>query len=387
MSDFIDVLMPTGQQEGTQSVVARWLKKVGEQVKAHEPLIEISTDKVVMEVSSPESGVLMEILQGENQSVQPGMLLGRIKRGDATDVSMPAALKANAPNSSSQQAASVDSSQELSPAVKRLLQQHGLSASAVKGSGRGGRITVEDVERTVASGVKPQLSGRRVPHDHMRRAIAQHMLDSVTTAPHVTTVFEANLSKVLAHKEKHALVLEKRGIKLSLTAYFVKAAAEALSAFPQVNSRWHDDAVEILDEVNVGIATALDDKGLIVPVVKGAQKLSLDEIAEKLQALVQKARVGKLDTADVQDGTFTISNHGVSGSLFAAPIIINQPQAAILGIGKLERRVRAVQAKNGYEFKVEPMMYVTLTIDHRSLDGFVANSFLAKFVSVLESWE
>lgn len=386
MSELVDITMPVGQQEGTQSVIAKWLRKIGEPVKAHEPIIEISTDKVVMEVAAPEAGVLAEILQAENQSVQPGMVLGRIKKGAGQVVEV--AGKVSTPQKSS--AAQTDtnlSADDLSPAVRRLLRENKLSATAVPGTGRGGRITVEDVERFIASQVsKAGQRGKMLAHDHMRRAIAQHMVDSLKIAPHVTTVFEANLSKIIAHKKRLAPTLEAKGVKLSLTAYFVKAAATALQAYPQVNSRWHDDALELIEDANIGVATALEDKGLIVPVVRKAQKLSLEEVAEKLSAMVVRARDGKLETADVQDGTFTISNHGVSGSLFAAPIIINQPQSAILGIGKLENRVRAIEKGAEFEFKVEPTVYVTLTIDHRSLDGFVANSFLSKFVAELENW-
>jgi 2-oxoglutarate dehydrogenase E2 component (dihydrolipoamide succinyltransferase) len=189
---------------------------------------------------------------------------------------------------------------------------------------------------------------------------------------------------VVADRESKKAEFESRGAKLTYTPYFVQAAVEALKAVPEANSRWHDDALEVLDDINIGIATALGSGGLIVPVILKAQDLDLFGIAERLQDLTERARNEKLDARDVQNGTFTISNHGVSGSLVATPIIINQPQSAILGIGKLERRV-VPASESGDEVVIKPMCYVSLTIDHRVLDGYQANQFLSRFVQVLQS--
>ena len=208
------------------------------------------------------------------------------------------------------------------------------------------------------------------------------MVQSVAAAPHVTSVFDADLSAVIAHRDANKAEFEKRGAKLTYTAYFVKASVDALKAVPEVNSRWHDDALEIFDDINIGVATALGSGGLIVPVIMKAQELDLFRIAERLQDLTERARNEKLDPRDVQNGTFTISNHGVSGSLIASPIIINQPQSAILGVGKAERRVVAA-GDLGSEVEVKHMCYVTLTIDHRVLDGFQANQFLTSWVGAL----
>ena len=210
----------------------------------------------------------------------------------------------------------------------------------------------------------------------MRRAIADHMVKSVATAPHVTAVFEADLSAVIKHREAH-------GKAFTYTAYFVRASVTALQAVPEVNSRWHDQGLELLADCNVGIGTALPSGGLIVPVLQRAQELDLAETARRLDDLTTRARAEKLEPREVQGGSFTISNHGVSGSLLAAPIIINQPQSAILGIGKVEPRVK-VNAAGGFEAR--PMVYVTLTIDHRALDGFQANAFLTKWVEAIEQW-
>ncbi len=279
--------------------------------------------------------------------------------------------------------------------MRRLLNEHKLDPSTITGTGRGGRITHQDVMNAVASGsaapprsaaktASSAIPSRSVPHSQMRRSIAQHMVQSMSAAPHVTSVFDADLSTVVAHRDANKGEYESRGAKLTYTAYFVAAAVEALKAVPEANSRWYDDHLEIFEDYNIGVATALPNGGLIVPVIKKAQELDLFGIAERLGNLTERARGGSLDPKDVQSGTFTISNHGVSGSLVATPIVINQPQVAILGVGKLERRVVATDVNGKEEIVVRPMCYVTLTIDHRVLDGFQANQFLMKFVEALE---
>ena len=210
------------------------------------------------------------------------------------------------------------------------------------------------------------------------------MVQSVAIAPHVTAVFEADLTAVVAHREAHRAAFETRGLKLTYTAYFVRASVAALEAVPEVNSRWHDDALELFDDCNIGIAIALPQGGLIVPVIHRAQTLDLAGTAERLQDLTQRARDGALSPDEVRHGTFSISNHGVSGSLVAAPIVIPQPQSAILGVGKLERRPVARMRGEAEAVEVRPMCYVTLTIDHRVLDGYQANAFLARWVEEIE---
>jgi len=399
MPKLVDVAVPVGQSEGTESVVSTWFKSVGDVVTENEPLLEISTDKVNMEVASPGTGRLVEILKQEGDQVEPGEILGRIDTEITTDATAPA----DAPPSPQPQAdgtekpaatASAGGSGELSPAVRKLLREHNLDASQITGSGRGGRITADDVTKHVetqktapaaASERAPRVQGRMVPHTQMRRSIAQHMVQSIAAAPHVTSVFDADLSRITAHRNASKAEFESRGAKLTFTAYFVKATVDALKAVPEVNSRWHDDALEIFDDINIGIATALGSGGLIVPVIMQAQDLDLFGIAERLQDLTERARGERLDPRDVQNGTFTISNHGVSGSLIASPIIINQPQSAILGVGKMERRVVPMSEVSS-ETVVKPMCYVTLTIDHRVLDGFQANQFLTSWVGSLSGY-
>jgi 2-oxoglutarate dehydrogenase E2 component (dihydrolipoamide succinyltransferase) len=283
--------------------------------------------------------------------------------------------------------------------VRRLLAERGLSADQVKGSGQGGRITVEDV-LSASAGAAPAIEARapqsapaeepgvrRVPHTPMRRRIAAHMVESLLhTAPHVTNVFEADLSAVLADRAKRKAEFDRRGVALTLTAYFVAACVDALRAVPEANARWSEDAILVHERFDIGVATALGDRGLVVPVIRDAGAMDLAGIAAALGELVARARDDALTPADLRGGTFTISNHGVSGSLLAAPIVINQPQSAILGVGKLEKRPVVVSEGGKDVIAIRPCCYATLTIDHRVLDGFQANRFMETFVRRLEGW-
>jgi 2-oxoglutarate dehydrogenase E2 component (dihydrolipoamide succinyltransferase) len=414
MSGTLEIRAPEEQTEGTRSQLLRWLKSVGETVQHNEPLVEIETDKVTVEIASPGSGVLREVLKQEQEEIAPGDLLGRIETVAAT---------ADAPMSRQQSESAADAlptaagrqsphpptpthgdvAGVLSPAVRRLIAEHALEASAIQGTGGGSRITIQDVLQHVARlkdhGSAPSSptvgapllhsagTSRRVAHTAVRRRIAEHMVQSLLhTAPHVTTVFEANLASVLRHREQHGAQFAQAGAPLTLTAYFLEASTAAIRAVPEANSRWTDTELEIFESVHIGVATALDT-GLMVPVLRDVQSRELIDIARGLNDLVARAREGRLAPADVRGGTFTISNHGVSGSLFAAPIVINQPQAAILGIGKLEKRAVVAGAADGADrIVIEPRCYVTLTIDHRVMDGQQANRFLAEFVRHLETY-
>ncbi len=373
MTTTTDIVLPADQTEGTSNTVGKWFKAVGDPVKADDPLLEITTDKVTVEIAAPADGVLIEILKLEGDPVEPGETVGRIgPAGAATAPPDPAVAPPATRASSAADAGATDV--ELAPAVRRMIKQHGLDPSMIAGTGRGGRITIEDVERMMPAAAGP--GSRLVPHSAMRKSIAAHMVHSVATAPHVTSVFEADLSAVIAHRNAG-------GKAATFTAYFVQAAVVALKAVPEVNSRWHDQALELFDACHIGVGTALETGGLIVPVIHGAEQLDLAATAARLRDLTARARTGQLLPKEVQGGTFTISNHGVSGSLVATPIIINQPQSAILGIGKLEPRPRV-----GADGRIVamPMIYVSLTIDHRVLDGFQANAFLAKWVEAIEGW-
>jgi 2-oxoglutarate dehydrogenase E2 component (dihydrolipoamide succinyltransferase) len=271
--------------------------------------------------------------------------------------------------------------------------QHDIDPSRIQGTGRDGRITRDDVDRAVASATTVSVgklataqprhfAGGDIPHDRMRLKIAENMVRAVSDAPHVTALFEADFSAISAHKAAMAA----KGVKLSYTAYLIKAAAEAMAVAPAINGRWEEDRIAVSPSINIGVGTALGEKGLVVPVVKDAGALSLEDIGRKLDDLTARARSGNLAGADVSGGTFTISNHGVSGSLLAAPIILHAGQAAILGVGKLEKRV-VVREVNGQDaILIRPMAYVTLTIDHRVVDGHQTNAWLTRFVEILEGW-
>jgi 2-oxoglutarate dehydrogenase E2 component (dihydrolipoamide succinyltransferase) len=383
MTQIADVLVPPNE-EGTRATVLRWCKQVGETVIKDEPLVELETDKVTVEIAAPADGTLIEVLKPVDAEVVPDDVLARLRL-----TQMPQAVSAVH-----------DAPTPLSPAVRRLLSEHSITASNIEGTGRDGRITAQDVTRHVADAESrapavtpapaaaqvPRPGDKRVAHTAIRRRVAEHMTRSLVEAPHVTTLFEADLTRVLAHRSRHAADYESRGARLTLTAYFVHACAQALRAHPEVNATFHPDALELHADVNIGVGTALGNKGLIVPVIHRAQELNLFATAQRLGEVVEAARAGKLAPEDVRGGSFTISNHGVGGSLLAAPIVINQPQVAILGVGKVERRVCAVQVDGAEAISVRSMCYLTLTIDHRALDAFQANAFLSSVVSTLEQW-
>jgi len=401
MADLLDIHMPA-ELEGTKAVVRAWLKQVGDTVTKDEPLVELETDKVTTEVPSPADGVLAELLLESGAEAEPGALLGRLSQGlspstglaepvEALPSSAAAEQKERASTSSAKPGLNAEQVREfrLSPAVRRAVTQHRIDPAVISGTGRNGRITRADVDAHIAARASAPAAtsgGRIVPHDRMRRLIADNMLASVTTAPHVTAVFEADFSAITAHRAKTRAAFEGDGVALTYTAYLVAACVEAMQVAPAINSRWHADHLELFDDINIGVGTALGDKGLVVPVVHKAQELSLRGIAARLQDLTARARGGQLKPADMKDGTFSISNHGVSGSLVATPIIIQQPQSAILGVGKLEKRVVVREVGGVDTIQIRPMAYVSLTIDHRVVDGHQTNAWLTAFVKTLETW-
>jgi 2-oxoglutarate dehydrogenase E2 component (dihydrolipoamide succinyltransferase) len=411
MPTFIEITAPAEQTEGTRLQVLRWLKAIGDTVSDQEPLLEIETDKVTVELPAPGTGVLREIIKAAQEEVVPGELLGRIEVAAAPATAVPpeGAVQRHSDQATGEHEVrpelSIDRSaaESLSPSVRRLLKQHGFDPEEIFGTGTHGRITAHDViahAQTVPSGAgrggeqsvvsTPTESGEptRVPHSLMRRTIASRMVESLLQkAPHVTTVFEADLAAVVAHRTRHRAKFGEAGAPLTLTAYFLAACVAAIRAVPETNARWTDDALEIFSTINIGVATALEKKGLVVPVVRDVATLDLLGIARKLSELTARARADRIKPEDVQGGTFTISNHGVSGSLVAMPIIINQPQSAILGIGKLEKRVVVLEQDGAEVIAIRPRCYVSLTLDHRVMDGNRANQFLTVFVEKLEHWD
>ena len=436
----IDVTIPSDSDEGTTMKVQAWFKKPGDAVTKNEPIVEMETDKVLLEIESPGDGVLVEILVETDAEVSPDMVIARIDTGkavkvisnanDAGALDGHAAIKKQAEESHRSQLSLQNSA--LSPAVKTFVMEHNLDTTKMVGTGKNARITLKDAKLFLnkgsslqhaegssliqaegsssksaegslsksaegfslkpAMGSSPPLSVKRsgasehVPHTSMRRSIAEHMSSSLSEAPHVTAVFEADFSAIVAHRKAHKEDFAKQDVKLTYTAYFLLACARAMQLVPEVNSQWHDDSLELFADVNVGVGTALGDKGLVVPVISAVQDKNLFEIARELQDISIRARENKLKPEDMRGGTFTISNHGVSGSLVATPIIINQPQSAILGIGKLEKRVVVRSVEGQDVMLIKPMAYVSLSIDHRVLDGHQTNTWLSEFVATLENW-
>lgn len=396
----IEVRVPD-EQEGTKAVVRAWLKQVGDAIAENDPLVELETDKVTQEVPAPAAGVLAEIVLDTDAEAVPGALLARIETSGApAPAGAPSEREAPVNNVGGEALRPTGplpsqghTETRLSPSVRRACLQHGIDPARIDGTGRNGRVTREDVDRAVASATivtvgepataQPrQFSAQDIPHDRMRTTIAENMVRAVSEAPHVTAVFEADFSAVAAHKA----AMVARGVKLSYTAYLVKAAADAMGVAPAINGRWEKDRIAISPTIDIGVGTALGEKGLVVPVVKDSGALTLEQIGGKLDDLTRRARQGKLERSDVSGGSFTISNHGVSGSLLAAPIILHQGQAAILGIGKLEKRVVVREVGGQDAILVRPMAYVTLTIDHRVVDGHQTNAWLSRFVEILENW-
>jgi 2-oxoglutarate dehydrogenase E2 component (dihydrolipoamide succinyltransferase) len=288
----------------------------------------------------------------------------------------------------------------ISPVVAKIAAEHGVNLSQVQGTGLNGRITKNDVaafvenrESGIVSSAKPanlQLSNLTldaatpdtlIKHTTMRKSIAAHMVESKHTSPHVLTVMEADMSRVAKHRAANKSAFEKDGVNLTFTAYFMTAIVAGLKAYPLVNSSWSDEGVLIHKNINIGMAASLGEEGLIVPVIKGADNLSLLAMARSVNDLASRARNKKLQPDEVKGGTFTLTNHGVSGSLFAFPVI-NQPQCGILGIGAMQKRVIVIDDA----IAIRPMVYLSFVFDHRILDGASADWFLAKVKETLENW-
>jgi 2-oxoglutarate dehydrogenase E2 component (dihydrolipoamide succinyltransferase) len=417
------VLVPQLGEAIEEVTIIKWLKAEGDTVEEFDGLLEVETDKVVAEVPSPAAGTVLSIvIPTEGEVVSVGTVLawigqhgeevpqdGSVPRDETPTVPMPTKEKAEVAEQpplitekEMDQSVKVGRHPDLgfiSPVVARIASEHHIDISKVKGSGMGGRITKKDVLAYVDGQGAPAkapvppspkfaapMPGEVIPHTVIRRRIAEHMVMSKRESPHVTTVMEADFSQVIAHRAANKEAFHRDGVRLTFTAYFVSATMEALKTFPLVNSSWSDDGIVLHREINIGMATDLGDEGLIVPVIKGVDQLSLLGIARTVNDLAERARSKKLNPGEVQNGTFSITNHGVSGSLFAAPII-NQPQCAILGVGAIQKRVIVVTDEAGNDaMSIRPMVYLSLTFDHRILDGAIADHFLAKIVETLENW-
>jgi pyruvate/2-oxoglutarate dehydrogenase complex dihydrolipoamide acyltransferase (E2) component len=421
------VIMPQLGESVVEGTLTKWLKGKGEVVKQYEALLEVNTDKVDTEVPSPATGVLIDILIPEGTTIQAGTVLALI--GEVGEIS-PTSLPGLFPPQTAAALSVTDSPKGagdipiagrhpqvgfISPLVARLAREHAIDLHRVSGSGQNGRITKQDVLAYLeASKDKlPSLSpdagqAVTVPSDvernaavyppvtfpgdkiislnPVRRLIAEHMVFSERTAPHVTTVMEADVSRVIAHRQANKDAFSRDGVNLTLTAYFVAASVAALKAYPMVNSSWNEQGIVLHQPINIGMAASLGEAGLIVPVIHHAENLSLHGLARTINDLANRARTRQLKPDEVKGGTFTITNHGVTGSLFATPII-NQPQSAILGVGAIQKRpVVITEPSGGDALAIRPMIYLSLTFDHRILDGAMADLFLSEAIKSLNEW-
>jgi len=283
----------------------------------------------------------------------------------------------------------------ISPVVAKIARENNLDLHKISGTGQEGRITKNDVLAYIENrkGTDPfaitsettkgstELQGKILQISPVRKAIADHMLKSIHTSPHVTTVMEVDLKRIVDHRKESKVKFAMDGINLTYTAYFIAAASTALKSHPIANSSWVREGIQIYSDINIGMATSLGESGLIVPVIRNADRLSLLGLARTINELAVRTRSNQLIPEDVQGGTFTITNHGTSGSLFATPII-NQPQCCILGIGMIQNRVIAIDES----IAIRPMVYLSLSFDHRILDGTVADQFLSTVVESLQNW-
>jgi 2-oxoglutarate dehydrogenase E2 component (dihydrolipoamide succinyltransferase) len=391
------VLVPRLGEGVDELTIVRWLKAQGEHVKELESLVEVETDKVITEIPSPASGTLLRILAAENSPARVGETMAWIGQpGESIPASAGAAPVEAAQAVPAAQAAAVSpASAFLSPVVRRIAAERAVDLSRVRGSGLHGRITKQDVLAYLEKGIPvssvsvPGDSGVRgtiLPVTTVRRQIAERMQQSKQTSPHVMTVMEADLNRVVAHRLASKPAFAADGVNLTYTAYFIAAIAAGLKAQPLVNSSWTGQGIQLHAEVNVGMAASLGKEGLIVPVLRRADELSLLGIARAVNDLAARARAHKLRPEEVRDGTFTLTNHGVGGSLFAMPII-NQPQCGILGVGALQKRAVVVTDAAGSDaIAIRPMIYLSFVFDHRILDGASADAFLMQVKRTLEQW-
>jgi pyruvate dehydrogenase E2 component (dihydrolipoamide acetyltransferase) len=428
----VDVVMPQMGESIAEGTITRWIKQLGESVQRDEPLFEISTDKVDAEIPSPSAGTLVEIKNQSGETVPVNQVVAVLETDAAAAsagsapapsakpaappaaAAAPAAAPAPAPAPATPRAAATPApalvraadgeGAFVSPVVRKIAAEHGLDPSQVPGTGAGGRVTKKDILDFVAKGVPaparqagvaaraPQPApavtfapGARVERQTMspmRKKIAEHMIESRRTSAHVHSVFEVDMTTVVKLRERNKAVYEDRhGTKLTLTPFFVKAVCDGLRAWPIVNSSVEGDEIVYRKDLNIGIAVALD-WGLIVPVVRNADQLSLAGLATRVNDLAERARTKKLLPDEVQGGTFTITNPGVYGGLYGLPII-NQPQVAILGIGGIEKRPVVIDDA----IAIRSMMYMALSYDHRVVDGAVADQFLALVKKGLQEFD
>jgi 2-oxoglutarate dehydrogenase E2 component (dihydrolipoamide succinyltransferase) len=399
-----DILTPTLGESIAEATVARWTKKPGDAVKKDEVLVELETDKVSLEVSAPSDGVLQDIAAAEGATVTPGQVLGVVVAGGAgaapapakpapAPAAAPAPAKApEAPKAAAPAPAPVAAAAPLAPSVQRIAAETGLDTASVAGTGKDGRITKGDAlaaleARAAAPAPTPVAAAARPVHEReervrmtrLRQTIARRLKEAQNTAAMLTTFNELDMTTVMSLRNQYKDAFEKRhGVKLGFMSFFVKAAVVALKEVPAMNAEIDGQDLVYKNHYDIGVAVGTD-KGLVVPVVRDADVLSLAEIEKSIAAYGKKARDGLLAIEDLQGGTFTISNGGVYGSLMSTPIL-NAPQSGILGMHKIQERPIAM----GGQIVIRPMMYLAVSYDHRVVDGKEAVTFLVRIKDVLE---
>jgi len=397
----IEIKVPPLPESVTDATLVAWHKKPGESVARDENLVDLETDKVVLEVPAPASGTLAKILVQDGATVTAGDVLAVLEEGEVAATEAPSAAKSPPSAEEAVEVAEPDRgvAPRLSPAVRRLLEEHDLDATIVPPSGKDGRITKSDVlaylqshsDENVAPGdpepvveselfsTGPSRSEQRVPMTRLRARIAERMVEAQQAAAMLTTFNEVDLTKVISLRKRYRDEFEKEhGVKLGFMSFFAKAAVEALKKFPVVNASVEGNDIIYHDYVDIGVAVS-SERGLMVPVLRNVDHLSFAQVEKGINDLAVKAREGSISMEDLTGGTFTITNGGIFGSMLSTPIL-NPPQSAILGMHAIQERPMAVDG----EVVIRPMMYLALTYDHRIIDGREAVQFLVSIKNSLE---
>ena len=389
------IVVPTLGESVAEATVAQWLKKEGEAVKADEPIVELETDKVTLEVNAPADGVIVKIAVGEGDSVEVGAILGELEEGAAANDAAPAKKeekKEAAPVKAAPEAKSAKTSDDpkTSPAVRKLINDNNLDASQIPATGKDGRITKEDVQKYIDSGAASSAPAaaapqgpreERVKMSKLRQVIARRLKEAQDTAAMLTTFNEVDMGPVMALRNEYKDIFEKKhGIKLGFMSFFIKATIQALKEFPAINAEIQGDEIVYKNYYNIGVAVSTP-QGLVVPVIRDADQMSMADIERTIVDFGTRARDGKLSMDEMTGGTYTITNGGVFGSLMSTPIL-NTPQSGILGMHSIQKRPM-VDQKSG-EVVVKPMMYLAQSYDHRIVDGREAVSSLVRIKQALE---
>ena len=379
-----DLVVPTLGESVTEATVSKWLKQVGDPVKADEPVVELETDKVSVAVPSPETGILSEIKIQAGSTVNVGAILGSVGAGTAS-VAKKEPVKAPEPVKPKIVEVPVSKKEILSPAVKRIVEEKRIDISTISGSGRDGRILKGDLLESMGLPSVPSSARatkgdeERVKMTRLRATIAKRLKEAQNNAAMLTTFNEIDMSRIIEMRAEYKDGFQKRyGVKLGFMSFFVRSCVEALKAFPVINAEIQQDEIVYKNYYNIGVAVGTE-KGLVVPVVRDADELSFADIEKQIIALGEKAKTGQLSIEELQGGTFTITNGGIYGSMLSTPIL-NPPQSGVLGMHNIVQRAVVVEGK----VEVRPIMYLALSYDHRIIDGKDAVSFLVRVKEYLE---